>query len=219
MAEEQVYNSENSGGSGADEFVEIGQSVERIHKPPFAEDAVSLSGMVSSVLKPQDDKEREKIEREYKKRQEKLEKQERRKNMSQPFKPEKIFLPLLILAVAALGYGGYVSIPKIGEWFTAWRQTQAVRRFEIWDVRELVFADTFRLKLKTAPRADKTTLIISSEKRTESIAGKIVADDEKSLTWEFMVSRLRPGSYRYKAFVKNTKNNQWKEIRGVFTVK
>ena len=70
MAEEQLQNPEENSA----EVVEADSGVEQAQKPPFAEGDVSLSGMVSSVLNPLDDKERQRVEREIKKRQERLEK-------------------------------------------------------------------------------------------------------------------------------------------------
>ena len=211
MAEEQIYNLESS---GSDEFVELGQNVEA-HKSPFTDGDVSLSGMVSSVLKPQDDKARERIENELKKRQQRLEK---RKNHNTP-DWKKIIIPVLALIIIAGGvYMLYAERNRLAGWVSSIKTVRVNKNVEILESNQLVFADTFRLKLKTTPVADKATLILSG-KRTEEVAGKIVSVDDRSLNWEFIAGKLARGSYSYKAFVKNTKNNQIKEIRGVFEVK
>jgi hypothetical protein len=176
--------------------------------------------MVSSVLKPQDEKEREKIEREFKKRQDKLEKQ---KN-SRPLKKILIWLCVLALVLGGLA----VAVKAPGRLKKVYRAVAAknlagklrkARGVEVWGDTQLIFEDSFRLKLKSNLRADKATLLLLDGTQTRRIAGLIVARDEQSLTWEFLADRLAKNKYTYKAFVKNNASGQFKELRGGFELK
>ncbi|MDR2431998.1 MAG: hypothetical protein LBD99_07100 [Candidatus Margulisbacteria bacterium] len=196
---------------------EISASAEQ-SKAPFAENA--LSGMVSSVLKPQDEKEREKIEKELKKRQDKLEKQ---KN-SGLFK--KILIGLCVIALVLGGLTIAVKAPsrlrKVYRVVAAKNLAKKLRKaqgVEVWGDTQLIFADSFRLKLKSNLRADKATLILSGGAQPRNIAGRIVAKDAQSLTWEFLTDPLAKNKYTYKAFVKNSASGQFKELRGSFELK
>jgi len=192
-------------------------------KTPFAQGDVSLSGMVSSVLKPQDERERERIEREIKKRQEKIEKQ--KKDSSGNFK--KILLGLLIIIVLGGGLAavwklsGKLPVKKIYNTVTAKLniKTKKAGKLEVWDSTQVVFADTFRLKLKSSKGADRATLVLTQGTQTKNISGYIVGQDEKSLTWEFLVNRLAKGQYTYKVFVKDSGRNELKELKNSFELK
>jgi hypothetical protein len=186
------------------------------HKLPFAAEEAPLSGMVSSVLKPQDEKEREKIEREFKKRQEKL---ERQKNGA-GFGWGTILAWLLIIAAAALLW--FAVQPFKDAAVKSWQKiiyARPPKNLAVLKYDQLVFEDTFRFKVKTNLLADKATLIVSRGAKHESLAGKIVSRDDRTLVWEFLAGRLAKGSYNYKAYLKNTASSQLKEIHGVFEVK
>ncbi|MDR1997147.1 MAG: hypothetical protein LBQ83_02340 [Candidatus Margulisbacteria bacterium] len=190
-------------------------------KTPFAQGDVALSGMVSSVLRPQDERERERIEREVKRRQERLERQKNAKSSAY----RKLLLWLLILALilggASLAVKAPRQIKKIYRAVTAKtfaKKLKKARGLEVWGSNQLVFEDTFRLKLKSNPAADKTTLIIAGGVR-RTIPGRLAAKDDQSLTWEFISDDLPGGRYTYKAFVKSTAANQLKELRGGFEIK
>ncbi|MDR1452790.1 MAG: hypothetical protein LBJ25_02295 [Candidatus Margulisbacteria bacterium] len=205
MAEEEL---ENKTGTPSEEPKE--------HNSPFAEDEASLSGMVSSVLKPQDEKEREKIEREFKKRQERL---ERQKNGA-GFAWKTLLAWLLIVAAAALIW--FAVQPFKTAAVKSWQKiiyARPSKNLAVLKHDQLVFEDTFRFKASTNLLADKATLIISRGSKHESIAGKIVSRDDRTLVWEFLASRLAKGNYTYKAYFKNTADAQLKEIHGVFEVK
>jgi len=47
----------------------------------------------------------------------------------------------------------------------------------------------------------------------------MLAEDEKGIKfWEFMISDLKPGTYDYKAFAKNTSTNKFDESLGNITI-
>ncbi|MDR2429017.1 MAG: hypothetical protein LBD62_04350 [Candidatus Margulisbacteria bacterium] len=186
------------------------------HKSPFADGEAALSGMVSSVLRPQDEKEREKIEKEFKKRQKRL---EQRKNGA-GFAWKTLLAWLLILVAALLIW--FAVQPLKTAVVKSWQKiiyARPPKNLAVLKHDQLVFEDTFRFKARTNLLADKATLIISRGSKHESIAGKIVSRDDRTLVWEFLAGRLAKGSYTYKAYLKNTASSQLKEIHGVFEVK
>ncbi|GBR73666.1 hypothetical protein NO1_1001 [Candidatus Termititenax aidoneus] len=183
---------------------------------PFTDGEISLSGMVSSVLKPQDEKEREKIEREFKKRQERLERQK----SGAGFAWKTLLAWLLIILAAALIWAAVRPLKDAA--LKSWQKIVYARppkNLAVLKHDQLVFEDTFRFKVRTNLLADKATLIISRGAKHENISGKIVSRDDRTLVWEFLASRLAKGSYNYKAYLKNTASAQLKEIHGVFEVK
>ncbi|MDR1114503.1 MAG: hypothetical protein LBL50_05375 [Candidatus Margulisbacteria bacterium] len=185
-------------------------------KPPFTAEEAVLSGMVSSVLKPQDEKEREKIEHEFKRRQEQL---ERQKNGA-GFAWKTLLAWLLIILAAALIWTAVRPLKTVAVGY--WQKiiyARPPKNLAVLKHDQLVFEDTFRFKVTTNLLADKATLIISRGSKHENVAGKIVSRDERTLVWEFLASRLAKGSYNYKAYLKNTASAQLKEIHGVFEVK
>ena len=186
------------------------------HKTPFADAEAALSGMVSSVLKPQDEKEREKIEREFKKRQERL---EQRKNGA-GFAWKTLLAWLLVFGAVVLLWFAVQPLKAVA--VKSWQKiiyARPPKNLAVLKHDQLVFEDTFRFKARTNLLADKATLIISRGSKHESLAGKIVSLDDRTLVWEFLASRLAKGSYTYKAYLKNTASSQLKEIHGVFEVK
>jgi hypothetical protein len=184
---------------------------------PFADGEASLSGMVSSVLKPQDEKEREKIERELKRRQERLERQKNGSGFTW-----KTLLAWLLIILAAVLIWWTATHPLKDVAIKSWQKIVYARppkNLAVLKHDQLVFEDTFRFKVRTNLLADKATLIISRGSKHENITGKIVSRDDRTLVWEFLASRLAKGSYKYKAYLKNTAGAQLKEIHGVFEVK
>jgi len=77
------------------------------------------------------------------------------------------------------------------------------------------FEDSLRITLKTSPVVDITVVLLNN-KRYE---GKMLAEDEKGIKyWEFMISKLKPGTYKYKSFAKNTKTNKFDQLSGEITI-
>jgi hypothetical protein len=225
MAEEL----ENNAGAQPEESAELNSVAEQTlsetaplaeeleeHKSPFVAGEAALSGMVSSVLKPQDEKERKKIERELKKRQKRL---ERQKNGA-GFSGKTLLAWLLIVLAVVLIWIAAQPLKDLA--VKSWQKIVYARppkNLAALKHDQLVFEDTFRFKVKTNLLVDKATLIISGGSKHENIAGKIVFRDDRTLVWEFLASRLAKGSYKYKVYLKNTASAQLKEIHGGFEVK
>ena len=186
-------------------------------KTPFAKDEAILSGMVSSVLKPQNDKEREKIERQIKKRQEKLQGSGKRFSFTK-------FIGQILLVLILAGAGWFVyenpdivkKLKRVNNKITQ----KITPSLNVWDIKPVVFKNTFRLKAKSSLGADRATLIIRDDgDKTQQIAGLIALEDEKSLTWEFFSGNLEKNKYTYKLFVRNSDSGELKELRGSFEIK
>lgn len=193
-------------------------------KTPFAETPASLSGMVSSVLNPQDDRTRRKIEREIKKRQEKLENPKFSKFRLLK-KTALVLLVLLLLFGAVAVVRQNKNNSTVRRVYQLAKNNRLTRKFSpannlrIWGSSQVTFENTFRVKIKSTTAADKATLIVSDGAKNWTVSGEIISRDEKSFTWDFMLGNLKKDSYTYKIFVKNSRTNQLKESRGEFELK
>ena len=218
---EQFSSSDQAQTAPDLEDTEISENSETAEpKTPFAKEGASLSGMVASVLKPQDEKERQKIEREFKKRQEKIEKQKG----NNPIDFEKILimviifvmiLGVLITVLSPIGKKTYRAIAE-KKWTI---KLPGNEKLKIWDDTQVIYENTFRLTLKSNTGADKATLVLTNGAKSNNISGRILAQDTQGLTWEFYVNDLAKGKYTYKAFIKNSKRDELKELRGTFELK
>ncbi len=173
-----------------------------------------ISGLKSSVLKEQSAKEKDDIEKALKKQAQKNNKSDQH---AKKLPLKQILAVILVLILLVIGYKNIGNFKKLLSFIPKTQPAVAILEQDTF-----VYANDFRLKIKTSSSTDKTTLqIISNNQVIQQINGKIISTDKDgSLYWELPTTGLKKGDYSYKCYAKNTKQaDSLTIVKGVFAIK